>query len=256
MFDKFSERIIKIAKYGLTPVRYPDNFFRLWSVILANRPLIGELVHLTDHRLWYEKTGFNTIIDIGGFIGSYAMAMKTMLPEVSLYSFEPIKSNFDQLVSNLKRFNRFTAFNTALGDESGMIDFWQNKFTASSSILDIHEEHIKAFPVTEERKMIQVPISRLDDYLDMLELISPVLLKMDVQGYEDKVIKGGGKVLEKVDYIITEVSFRNLYKGQTLFDDIYQQLSDFGFRYAGNFETLVSPKDGSILQADALFCRE
>ena len=88
-----------------------------------------------------------------------------------------------------------------------------------------------------------------------MEIIHPVLLKMDVQGYEDKVINGAKQLLNDVDYIITEVSFRSLYKDQPLFGDIYDLLSSLGFQHGGNFETLLSPKDGSILQADALFYR-
>jgi len=41
-----------------------------------------------------------------------------------------------------------------------------------------------------------------------------------------------------------------------LFDDIYKTLFDFGFRYHGNFEQLLSPHTNEILQADAIFIKE
>jgi len=255
MQDAFIEKIIKSIKYGSTPFRYPRHFFYQWKLIFSNRPLIGELVHLSEHKKWYETIGFNTIIDVGAYIGSYALAMKTILPQATIYSFEPIQKNYEHLIKNLDGYKKFKAFNTALGDSNGNIEFWKNEFAASSSILDIEEEHIKAFPATKMRDQIQVPISCLDEYKDEMEIIHPVLLKMDVQGYEDKVINGAKQILNDVDYIITEVSFRSLYKDQPLFGDIYDHLSSLGFQYGGNFETLLSPKDGSILQADALFYR-
>ena len=45
---------------------------------------------------------------------------------------------------------------------------------------------------------------------------TPVLLKVDVQGFEKSVFAGGKKTLKKTDIIISEVSFRQLYKDQPL----------------------------------------
>jgi hypothetical protein len=77
-----------------------------------------------------------------------------------------------------------------------------------------------------------------------------------VQGYEAKVIAGGEDVVACAKIIIVEVSFQRLYEGGPLFDDIYRILKDRGFNYAGNFEQLYSPKNGRVLQADAIFTHE
>jgi hypothetical protein len=53
-----------------------------------------------------------------------------------------------------------------------------------------------------------------------------------------------------------EVSFQPLCEGGPLFDDVYRLLREQGFRYNGNVEQLFSPKNGRILQADAIFCRQ
>ena len=96
---------------------------------------------------------------------------------------------------------------------------------------------------------------KLDEYADQMELSSKTLLKIDVQGYEDRVLRGARKVLRKVDYVLVEVSVAPLYEGQAQFDPIYSFLLDSGFSYAGNLEQMLSPLDGSILQLDALFAR-
>jgi hypothetical protein len=88
-----------------------------------------------------------------------------------------------------------------------------------------------------------------------MELKSRVLLKLDVQGYEGAALRGAEKLLQQVDYIVAEVSYQPLYQGQISFEEIQEQLTTAGFRYAGSFEALISPKDGSILQSDALFVR-
>jgi hypothetical protein len=116
--------------------------------------------------------------------------------------------------------------------------------------------HRQAFPQTERQTKITVPVARLDDYLDRIDLQPPVLLKLDVQGYEAAVLRGATQTLARVDFLLCELSFAELYAGQPLFDEIHALLTGQGFRYAGSLDSMLSPLDGSILQADGLFLRE
>jgi len=52
-----------------------------------------------------------------------------------------------------------------------------------------------------------------------------------------------------------ETSFTKLYAGQPLFDDIYKTLKESGLGYGGNWDQLTDPRDGRILQANAIFLR-
>ena len=90
---------------------------------------------------------------------------------------------------------------------------------------------------------------------DEMELSEKTLLKIDVQGYEDRVLRGATRTLERVHYVIVEVSVGPLYDGQAQFHTIYEFLVQSGFSYMGNMEQLSSPMDGSILQVDSLFGR-
>ena len=102
----------------------------------------------------------------------------------------------------------------------------------------------------------KVPIALLDDFLPKMKIKKQALLKIDVQGFELNVLKGGVKLLEQVDYLFLEVTYHTLYKGQPLFGDIYKYLNNRGFIFAGNLDTLTSPENGAILQSDALFIRK
>jgi len=133
---------------------------------------------------------------------------------------------------------------------------WESEFSESSSVLAMGDLHKKTFPHTAHTNSIKVPIARLDDFIGRIQFDPPVLLKIDVQGYEDQVIRGADKVLKKVDCIISEVSFQPLYEGQALFGEIYQLMDDLGFNFAGFMDSLISPKDGSILQSDGIFYRK
>ena len=81
-------------------------------------------------------------------------------------------------------------------------------------------------------------------------------MKIDVQGYDFEVLKGAAGLLPQVDFVIVEIGVQLLYEQQASFEEIYDYMRSLGFVYAGDFDQLVSPKDGKILQIDALFCRE
>jgi hypothetical protein len=89
-----------------------------------------------------------------------------------------------------------------------------------------------------------------------LDVVDNVLVKIDVQGTEDKVILGGEKVLSRASVLIVETTFEPLYKDQPLFDEVYDLLRRMGFLYMGTDHIIRNPADGTVLQCDSLFMRE
>ena len=85
--------------------------------------------------------------------------------------------------------------------------------------------------------------------------VAPTLMVLDVQGYEFEVLKGSERLLADVDIVICEISVEVLYQQQATFHDIYTWLTDRGFYYSGDYDRLMSPVDGRVLQVDAIFDR-
>jgi hypothetical protein len=131
-----------------------------------------------------------------------------------------------------------------------------NDFTPSSSLLPMADLHKKCYPYTVRECIKKVKVKQLDVVARRLNLDGNVLVKIDVQGYEDKVIRGGQSVISQAKVLIVETTFERLYDGQPLWKDIFDLLSNMGFRYMGNFSQMKSPLDGSILQADSIFVRD
>ncbi len=208
------------------------------------------------NKAWFLNAGISTIIDIGANNGNWARTMNLLLPKSRIYSFEPLPECFQKLEQQMQNIKNHKSFNFALGDISGKVEFNQNEFSASSSIHDISAEHVAAFPFTAKAKKIMVNIDRLDNIIAGYNLDREVLVKIDVQGYEDKVIAGATETLLQAKIVIVEVSYEVLYKGQPLFEHLFEQLSRLGFRYHGNLEQMISPIDGNIIQADAVFIRK
>ena len=80
-----------------------------------------------------------------------------------------------------------------------------------------------------------------------------MLVKIDVQGFEDRVLRGGERTIREAKAIIIETSFVPLYEGQPLFSDIRRQLTGWGFVYAGSVGQIRSRTTGEVLQEDSLF---
>ncbi len=205
--------------------------------------------------LWLRNAGIKTILDIGANTGQFANYIHQLFPDAALYSFEPLKDCYEELIANFKNVPHFKAFNVALGDETGLVEIHRNEYSPSSSLLPMKELHKTCFPYTQEEIIQKINIVRLDDIADSLNLRKPMLVKLDVQGYEDKVISGGKSVLGQADIIISELSIEQLYDGQPLFEDIYKTLTNMGFQYRGNYEQLISPDDGRVLQVDGIFTK-
>jgi FkbM family methyltransferase len=208
-----------------------------------------------DKYEWLKGRNIKTVIDVGANIGQFAGYIHKLLPEARIYSFEPLKACYEQLLNRMGHVRDFRAFQFALGNQSGKTRIYANNYSPSSSLLPMEKLHEEAFPYTRNTTAEEIEIRCLDDISRHLDIEGDLLIKIDVQGFEDKVILGGEKTVSRASILIVETSFRALYKGQPLFDDIYDMLRQRGFSYTGSEEPLRHPKDGSILQCDCVFFR-
>jgi FkbM family methyltransferase len=209
-----------------------------------------------NNYAWLLKYNIETVLDIGANTGQFAQMINRILPAATIFSFEPIKQCYINLVENMKGVPRFLAFDYGLGDTDDTLEMHVNDFTPSSSLLPMANLHIQAYPFTAKAHAERVKIRQLDTVARELGFDGNLLIKIDVQGYDDKVIRGGQSTISRAKVLIVETSFQSLYVGQPLFEDIYNMLSSMDFKYMGNLSQMKSPIDGSILQADSIFIKE
>lgn len=235
-----SKKIIMGLGYEIKKITQPPNMEK-------------SLFRLKTIDDWIRDQSYKTVIDIGANEGQFALKIRALLPDAQIMSFEPINEVYKKLQENFKNDKRFIAYNIGLGDNSGEISFYINEYSPSSSMLEMNQIHKEVFDFATNTNFVTVKIEKLDEIINIEEIETPILLKIDVQGYEKSVLQGGFNVAAKADTIISEVSFKELYKDQPLFNEIYSLLRNINFSYSGNFEQLVSPINGEILQADAIF---
>lgn len=254
MFSRLSDLISKGWSYSLTACRHPGSLPGVAFGVLGGAHL-GSLLAVLAQKKWLEKAGIATILDVGAHQGEFASAVLRVLPKVRVYSFEPLLDCHEKLARRFAGNDRLTSFNLALSDAPGKATFHRSSFTKSSSLLPMAALHREAFPWTAGSTSIEVPLDTLDRVTEKIALTAPVLLKIDVQGAELKVLGGAKETLKKIAHVLVEASFASLYEGQPPFDQLYRFLYDEGYRMSGVWDTLLSPVDGSVLQSDLLFSR-
>lgn len=200
-----------------------------------------------------RSSGIRTVLDIGANAGQFAAHIRKVLPEARIYSFEPLAAPFHKLVHAMRGDGNFEAFQVAVGSQEGESDFDMHEFSVASSMLQPSEKFARIVPAVVERTTVRVPVITLDRWAERHELATPLLLKMDVQGFEDHVIRGGRKTIGLASAVISEVSFAGLYQGQPLFEDILQLMASLDFRCGGMLDSFCDKETGEILEADALF---
>lgn len=206
---------------------------------------------------WLSDITINSILDIGANTGQFAVQIHRVFPEAIIYSFEPLRDCFGALIKNTRHIKKIKPFMFALGDFNGETYIYKNKFTPSSSILEMSDSHKELFPYTQNAAREKIKMVRLDDVVTEFDIAinKDLLIKLDVQGYEDRVVLGGKNTFSEAHAIIAEVSFIKLYRQQVLFDGLYTLLRDLGFMYVGNLKQLLNPNNGRPVQADAVFVK-
>lgn len=206
-----------------------------------------------DKYKWLQSSNIRTVLDIGAHKGESAAEYHQIFPEAYVYSFEPLKDCFEVIQRRFINDKKQKTFNFALGDETGQIQIHRSSFTPGSSILKFGESLKKAFPFASEYTRETINVTTLDEVAKDLQLDGNVLMKIDVQGFEDKVLRGAKNSLNKIKFLIIELSFTELYDGQPVFSEIYNMLTKSGFKYAGSWRQSLNPPDGKVLQQDAIF---
>jgi FkbM family methyltransferase len=214
---------------------------------------------LTSHRmilcLMRQGISPNTVIDVGANVGQFTVACKKIFPDASVHSFEPLPDCAVKLKQNVATLRGVRVYQIALGERSGEAVFHVNSHRHSSSVLALGERHRRAFPHAREMRTINVSLSTLDLEMKSIALEGPVLLKLDVQGYEPQVLEGATETLKRVDYVILEASFCPMYEGEKTFMEIARWMEERGFEFLRPIAWLDDPRTGEVLQVDALFAR-
>ncbi len=208
--------------------------------------------------LGLSRMSFGSVIDVGANEGQFARQISEFFPDARIYCFEPLEQPFQMLSAWAKKQEgRIRCFQTALGDSAGEGEMHlHEQHTPSSSLLEATDTCHRLYPQTQVERMTRVQVSTLDTALEeaLESMPREILLKLDVQGFEDRVLRGGMRMLSQCQAVLLEVCLDPLYTGQANFHELVQLLYDSKFRYAGNLDQAYG-QDGRVIFLDAVFVK-
>jgi FkbM family methyltransferase len=217
------------------------------------KPFTVPMFHLA-RALAAEGVRPRTIVDGGANVGQFARAAVETFADARVICFEPLPDVAATLRANLADCTRVTVHECALGDADGTVAFRRNVSSPSSSVLPLGEAAARSFPELSEAELLDVPVCRLDTVLRDERLDGPVLLKLDLQGYELRALDGAAETLPRMEHVLLETSFTGTYDGEPLFAEVYTYMEDHGFRLVRPLAALKDATD-AIAEVDALFAR-
>ncbi len=174
----------------------------------------------------YLKPG-DTFLDAGANIGLFSIIASEIVGDQGrVLSFEPFGDTFERLTENIALNHRknVTLFQQALSDKVG-----DSEMTISTDGFDAWNS--LAVPALGEAfEKVRIKTNVLDE-LFRTEEVKPVLIKIDVEGWELHVINGGVEMLTSADAPVLMVEFAesNSRNAGYTCKDLYNRLEEFGY---------------------------
>ena len=176
----------------------------------------------------------DTILDIGAHVGLYTVifAKKSKIASM-VYAFEPSKSNYTFLnkTIDLNDAPNVVSYNIALSNNTGQQDFYVNKdigFNANSLVKD-------SLSLNQKSTKTIIETISLDDFFENNKISRVQLIKIDVEGAEEQVLKGGILSLRKFQpVIILALHPNSISKNGDSLLSIWNIIVDLGYEVTYN----------------------
>jgi len=158
-----------------------------------------------------------TALDIGANIGNHSIYFSRSFSAV--HAFEPSPVTFDLLTINSRFSTKITPHNLGLGDQRGT-------FRLVESPTNVGIASIKFSDVTGG-VAIDITVERLDDL--ELDLSRLEFIKIDVEGFEANVVRGGSRVIKERQPLIVLEQHASEFTGGTT--ETISLLAQLGYRF-------------------------
>lgn len=170
----------------------------------------------------------NTVIDVGANIGQSALKFHHAFPQAQIYCFEPVDHLYRKLEKNIGHLDNIHTFPDALGASPGESTIYLTHHETTSSL--IKPDYVK--------QTQSVRVTTLDEFLQAENITRADLVKIDVEGLDLEVLRGGAKSLEqrKVQFILVECGFYDDIPNIVCIDKVRDYLYRYGFRLFGIYD--------------------
>ncbi len=238
--------------------------FNLLGFEIRKKPKFGKVLDYNDiYKI--KLTSVNPIIfDIGGNKGQSIERFLKCFSNPKIYSFEPNPDDFKYLVKKYQNNKNIILNNIALGDEISTIPLNVSINTGNSSFYAFKKNtewmriRSNQFNTTAEKyieKIVKVNCTTVNSFCQKNKIDKIDLLKIDTQGYEDKILSGSSDLIDKkkIEFIELEIMLDEVYEKTMSFYDIESKLSNNYKLYGIDYQGFKNLSEGYMFAIDALY---
>ena len=203
----------------------------------------------------FEDENIDFLFDVGANVGQFSTAMFGAGYEGQVLSIEPIPGAH-KLLKNKANLNSnwIIAPRCALGEADSELALNVTKSSSASSLLKPTRSTENAISQTEVMETIETPVKTLDEFwTEHSDDVRKLAIKIDTQGYELNVLKGGVQALANASVVVLELSIAPFYEGQPLYNEIDEYLRIHGFQIVDIETGYRDHGSGLLREFDAVY---
>ena len=174
-----------------------------------------------------------TMFDVGANTGQTREWFRNNEHQAKIYCFEPVLQPFEELKKRVSGDKYCVNENFALGEIPGkkIVSLFEEYSTYNSLKNELMNQDRDAAKET-------ITIDTLDNYCKKNAISKIDLLKIDTEGYEMNVLKGGEQILESgsVPFIFCETGFLIKNKRNTNFSELTEWLANKNYYFFGMYQ--------------------
>jgi FkbM family methyltransferase len=199
----------------------------------------------------------DTIFDIGANAGVSGEYFRELGFEGPIVSFEPVSRLYRQLERRATQDPRWSCEHAALGDVEGELTINVSDTNGgASSFLAMTDNIRRHAPELQFIGQERVRVTTIDSVIDRYYPRGDRLfLKLDVQGYEKRVLEGARGSLARVVGMKIEMSIVKNYEDELLLCDMLPYLYDLGFRLTSIENGWANVATQELYQIDGILFR-
>jgi FkbM family methyltransferase len=190
---------------------------------------------LNDLVFRFPNYPFEVIFDVGANIGQSAVPFSTRFPKSRIYCFEPIARTFATLSQNLRHCKNVESYQMALGATRSEKVITSMKNSDMSTLKAGSDTDMLA---SGEARTEIIKVDTISEFCGRHHIKRISYLKIDTEGYDLEVIKGGKEMLDRseIDFVELEAGMNPKNKLHVPLEEIKEYMENHGYSLFGIYE--------------------
>ena len=170
------------------------------------------------------------VIDVGAAAGPHSR-WNHLGENLRLFLFEPDQEAFNKLIEAYHSDNRVKIYDCCLSEDGKDISLHVTKWPRSSSVFKPSPAYCEISHIRDHYRITDVLTLKSRRLADVYTEDTIDFIKIDTEGYELPILKGGGDLIDQCIGLELEVYFQEVRIGQPLFAEVDCYCRNMGFTF-------------------------